>query len=554
VTLHPAIRALGVVLLLLIAVPGPATGAQPSVVRDHWLPCEDWYVDVDVDVPFCEAIAWMAAEEVASGWPDGTFRPRLPVSRQTMAAWLYRASGSPTFSPPDSPSFADVPLSHGFFTEIEWLAAAGAATGWPDGTFRPSAPVSRQGMAAFLHRLVGSPPSTPPPLPTFVDVDTSHPFRVEIEWLAATGTTEGWPDGTFRPGLSTTRQAMAGFLQRFIATRSPGIATIAGDDDGGYTGDGGPAHDATLLFPQDVAIGPDGSLYITDRVNDAIRRVAPSGVISTIAGGNGTGYTGDGGPAIDAQLGQPQGIAVDDDGRIYFTERFNHTVRRVDESGTITTVAGGNGAGYSGDDGAATDATFDDLHDIEVDASGALLVADTGNHAIRRIVVGGEVDTLAGGIGPGYSGDDGLATDAKLNGPEGIALDDTGGIYVADRSNFAVRFVSSGGTITTVAGGNGHGHAGDGGPAGDAQLSAPNDVLVDADGGVLISQIGVYVGIRHVDALGTITTVAGNGDRGHAGDGGAPLDAEMFPHGMALDPHGDVVVAERDNHTVRLIR
>ena len=134
-----------------------------------------------------------------------------------MAAFLYRFAGQPPFTPPATPSFTDVPVGSPFYAEVEWLVSRGVTTGWPDGTFRPTATVERQAMAAFLYRHAGEPDFTPPATPTFSDVATGAPFFTEIEWLADTGITTGWPDGTFRPGTTVERQAMAAFLMRFHA-------------------------------------------------------------------------------------------------------------------------------------------------------------------------------------------------------------------------------------------------------------------------------------------------------------------------------------------------
>jgi hypothetical protein len=154
-------------------------------------------------------------EGIAGGYADGTFRPASSITRQAMAAFLYRLAGEPTLTPPPTPTFPDVPSSHPFFHEIEWLASTGVTSGYPDGTYRPTATVTRQSMAAFLYRLAGEPTLTPPPTPTFPDVPSSHPFFHEIEWLASTGVTSGYPDGTYRPTSAVSRQAMSAFLHRF---------------------------------------------------------------------------------------------------------------------------------------------------------------------------------------------------------------------------------------------------------------------------------------------------------------------------------------------------
>lgn len=170
--------------------------------------------DVPASHAFFEEIEWLAGSGVTGGFDDGTFRPTLSVTRQAMAAFLYRMVGSPAFTPPVTPSFSDVPTSHPFFLEIEWLADSGVGGGFSDGTFRPTAAVSRQAMAAFLYRLLDSPPFTPPGTPSFSDVPASHQFFLEIEWLVDVDVAGGFPDGSFRPGAAVSRQAMAAFLFR----------------------------------------------------------------------------------------------------------------------------------------------------------------------------------------------------------------------------------------------------------------------------------------------------------------------------------------------------
>ncbi len=178
--------------------------------------CAARFSDVARTNPFNHAICWMTATGVGTGYADGTYRPTQSVSRQAMAAHLYRLKGSPPGIYPD-PGFTDVGGSSPFLTEISWLVWAGIGTGYPDGTFRPTLPVTRQAMAAFLYRLAGNPVG-PFPDPGFSDVTPGHPFYTEIAWMASVGSiTTGFPDGTFRPGSAVTRQAMAAFLARYDA-------------------------------------------------------------------------------------------------------------------------------------------------------------------------------------------------------------------------------------------------------------------------------------------------------------------------------------------------
>jgi subtilisin family serine protease len=176
--------------------------------------CPGGLTDVLAAHPFCSEIGWLAAEGITGGFPDDTFRPSLAVSRGSMAAFLHRMAGSPAVPTPGTPTFTDVPPSHVFFDEIEWLAGSGITGGFADGTFRPGQAVSRGSMAAFLHRAAGS-PTVSPGSPSFPDVPGSHVFFDEVEWLADTGITGGFPDDTYRPSLAVSRGSMAAFLFRF---------------------------------------------------------------------------------------------------------------------------------------------------------------------------------------------------------------------------------------------------------------------------------------------------------------------------------------------------
>jgi hypothetical protein len=189
---------------------GCDTGAVEAISDDP-LPS---FSDVPPGHAFFDDISWAAAEGIADGFEDGTYRPSLPVSRQAMAAFLYRMAGEPPVALPTPPTFGDVGATHPFVTEVEWLADAGIAAGFSDQTFRPSLPVSRQAMAAFLYRQALEPAFSPAPTPVFPDVGLWNPFRLEVEWLASEGVAQGYDDGTFRPATPVSRQAMAAFLHR----------------------------------------------------------------------------------------------------------------------------------------------------------------------------------------------------------------------------------------------------------------------------------------------------------------------------------------------------
>jgi len=238
------------------------------------------------------------------------------------------------------------------------------------------------------------------------------------------------------------------------------IETVAGNGTGGYSGDESPATDAQLDFPLGVAVDASGNLYIVEWINNCIRKVDASGIITTVAGNGTSGYRGDGGPATNAQLDCVHGVAVDASGNIYITDTGNYRVRKVDPSGVITTVAGNGAWGYSGDEGPATNAQLDWPLGMAVDALSNIYITD--GYRIRKVDTNGIITTVAGGTW-GYSGDGGPAGKAKLNWPLGVAVDAVGNLYIADTYNYCIRKVDTNGIITTVAGlGTTQGYSGDG--------------------------------------------------------------------------------------------
>ncbi|WP_322754609.1 protein kinase domain-containing protein [Frankia sp. Cas3] len=274
------------------------------------------------------------------------------------------------------------------------------------------------------------------------------------------------------------------------------ITTLAGTGTAGYAGDGGPATHAQLANPHGVAVDSTGTLYIADEGNQRVRRVGTDGTITTVAGTGTEGFTGDGGPATHAQLAYPEGVAVDRTGTLYITDQGNQRVRRVGTDGTITTVAGTGTAGYAvyagyaGDGGPATHAQLANPHGVAVDSTGTLYIADLSNNRVRRVGTDGTITTVAGTGTEGFTGDGGPATHAQLAYPEGVAVDRTGILYITDQDNHRVRRVGTDGTITTVAGTGTEGDSGDGGPATHAQLANPDGVAVDNTGTLYITDRG----------------------------------------------------------------
>lgn len=345
-------------------------------------------------------------------------------------------------------------------------------------------------------------------------------------------------------------------------SKAQNISTVAGDHSYGYSGDGGPATAAELYFPNKVAFDVTGNIYIVEAMNNVIRKVNSSGVISTIAGNGylaGTGhgyYSGDGGPATAAELSCPTGIVIDNTGNIYFADFHNYIVRKINTSGIISTIAGNHSYGNSGDGGPATAAEFTYPYGLALDASGNLYISDCNNGAVRKVNTSGIITDFAGKTRyyVGYTGDGGPATNAELNTPSGLCFDGSGNLYIADNGNTAIRKVDTSGIISTFAGGHGwNGHSGDGGPAIAAEFSSPNDVSADASGNIYVADYQTNV-VRMVNSSGIINRVAGNYTYGYSGDGGPATLAELYePMGVSLDILGNIYIADAVNNVIRKV-
>ncbi len=331
------------------------------------------------------------------------------------------------------------------------------------------------------------------------------------------------------------------------------ISTVAGTGRGGYNGDNMPAMEATLLHPRGLAVDESGDLYIADAFNHRVRRVDSMGMITTVAGIGDWGFQGEGGPAVEVDLRQPTVVAGDAFDNLYIGEGLNHRVKKIDSSGTITTVAGAGDWGFEGDGGPALAASLSIPTGLAVDGYGNLFFASQEDHRIRMVNASGMITTVAGTHEAGFGGDGGLATRARLDGPLGLATDWRGNLYIADRGNHRVRMVNPAGVITTVAGTGQFASGGDGGPATEAQVGSPTDVEVDAIGNLYIAQ-NLNV-VRKVDPTGMITTVAGQARRsGRSGDGGPATEALLsVPAGLAVDMSGNLYIADRFNRVVRRV-
>jgi RHS repeat-associated protein len=339
--------------------------------------------------------------------------------------------------------------------------------------------------------------------------------------------------------------------QRSATATGEVITTVAGTGVAGFAGDGGLAIQGRLSNPQGAAVGPDGSLYIADTDNQRIRRVGLDGVITTVAGTVDLGFTGDGGPATQARLSSPRKVAVGPDGSVYVSDASNHRIRRVGPDGIITTVAGNGVRGFDGDGGLATQAQLARPQGAAVGPEGSLYIADGDNHRIRRVGLDGIITTVAGTSGFGsFAGDGGLATLARLDFPVEVAVGADGSLYIADSGNKRIRRVGPDGIIATIAGTDGGGFAGDGGPATQARLGYTQGVSLGSDGSVYI--LDSFNRIRHVGSDGIINTVAGSGfTGGFAGDGGPATQAQLgFPQGFAVG-FGSVYIADTGNQRIR---
>ncbi len=343
---------------------------------------------------------------------------------------------------------------------------------------------------------------------------------------------------------------IAGLLYAIDASNT--INTVAGDGNGTFAGDGGQAKDASLNSPTDIAFDTDGNIIFADSLNHRVRMIDVSGVITTIAGTGDGDFSGDGGQAKNAKLHLPQGIAIDANGNILIADSENHRIRQIDVSGVITTIAGTGESGFDGDGGPAKAAKFNLPKDIAIDANGNIIIVDGSNHRVRMIDVSGVITTIAGTGTLGFSGDGGQAKNAQLHGPEGVMIDPDGNILIADTNNQRIRMIDVSGVITTIAGNGNTGTAGDGGQATDAQLNFPTDVAFDSDDNLIIADTAGHR-IRMIDTSGVITKVAGNG-AGFSGDSGPAGSSQLrFPTSVAIDNDDNLYIADTTNNRLRKI-
>ena len=341
-----------------------------------------------------------------------------------------------------------------------------------------------------------------------------------------------------------------------MPTQSWIITTAVGTGARGFAGDGGPAKSAVLNGPFDVGFDRGGNLYFSDTFNHRIRRVdARTGIITTCAGSGEAGYSGDGGPAVGARLNEPYGIAVDKTANVYIADRHNQCVRRVDGvAGVITTFAGNGTAGYGGDEGPASQAQMVEPNGLALDpAQRRLFIADVADHRVRVVdLATGTISPFAGTGAAQHSGDGGPATAAGIHGARAVKVAPDGTVYILERQGSTLRAVDPrSGIITTLAGTGARGYSGDGGLARDAVFDAPKELALDPGGDILIVDTENHAIRRIYAANGIVVTIAG-GRKSSEGDGGSARAAGLGrPHGAVVGPDGSIYIGDTENHRVR---
>jgi streptogramin lyase len=349
-------------------------------------------------------------------------------------------------------------------------------------------------------------------------------------------------------------------FQAIAAAREPAIDIVAGTGVPENNGDAGPADSTNIGSPFGVEIGPDGALYITEVHNHRVRRLdLATRQVTTVAGCGRCGYSGDGGPAVDAELNEPYEVRFDRDGNMYFVEMKNHIVRRVDaKSMKISTVAGSGRQGFSGDGGPAVEATLDHPHSIAMDEHGAIYIADIGNHRIRRVdPKSGIIETIAGNEQRKPPRDGQIAKGSPILGPRALFIDGKS-LWIALREGHSVwRMDLKEGVLHHVAGSGEAGYAGDGGPATQAKFNGPKGIAVASNRNVFVTDSENNV-IRRIDRkAGLIATLAGDSSQSDR-EAGRKSDALRVklnqPHGVCVAPDGALFIGDTLNHRILRVR
>lgn len=342
------------------------------------------------------------------------------------------------------------------------------------------------------------------------------------------------------------------------AAQAATIATVAGTGVAGDSGAGGPATAAQINNPFGVVRGPDGALYFCEYTGQRIRKITADGVMHNVAGSGAKGYSGDGGPATEATFNLPHEIRFDKAGNIYVADMSNNAIRRIDaKTRVITTFAGTGKAGYSGDGGPAATAELKQPHSIQFDPSGEqLYICDIGNNVIRRVEMKtGTITTFAGTGKSGETPDGSPIAGTPLKGPRSIDFDGKGDLWLVTRAgNQVFRFDLKAGVIHHIAGNGKAGFTGNGGPALEATLSGPKGIAIDAAGNAWLADTESH-SVRMVEAkTGKLLLMAGTGAKGDGPDGD-PLQCKMARlHGIFVDKDGAVYIGDSEAHRVRVLR
>ena len=335
------------------------------------------------------------------------------------------------------------------------------------------------------------------------------------------------------------------------------IRTVAGNGTQGSAGDGGPATAAQIDNPFGITRGPDGALWFCEYSGQRVRKITPDGKIHIVAGTGQKGYTGDGGPALQATFNLPHEIRFDRDGNFYIADMVNSAIRKVDaKTGVITTFAGTGKPGYSGDGGPANAAQLKQPHSIQFDPAGDLYICDIGNNVIRKVdMKTGIISTFAGTGKSGPTPDGAPIAGTPLNGPRSMDFDAQGNLWLVTREgNQVFKFDLRAGKIHHIAGNGKKGFTGHGGPAKDATLSGPKGIAVAPDGNIWLADTESH-SVRMIDVKkGTLELIAGTGERGD-GPEGDPLKCKMARlHGIFVDNDGSVFIGDSEAHRVRVVK
>ncbi|MES2704232.1 MAG: Ig-like domain-containing protein [Bacteroidota bacterium] len=393
------------------------------------------------------------------------------------------------------------------------------------------------------------------------NVNTGGTWSSSDALIASVGSSTGIVSGV-SIGAATITYEFTNSCGTFASTKAITVAcsggltmsTILGTGTAGNGTSGGAGTSTAVNLPWGIRADAAGNVYVCDFENNKIRKVDSSGVATDFAGTGAYGFSGDGGPAVTAQIASPTGLAVHGTD-VYFIDFGNARIRKIDASGTITTVAGNGAGGYSGDGGPATAASIAGPNGLYVDAAGNIYIPDQFNNRIRKVNTSGIITTIAGDGSYASTGDGGPATSAGLQQPNDVIADNAGNIFITEYAGNRIRKIDGAtGIITTYAGTGSYGDSGDGGAASSALTNGPGGMSFDVVGNLLFCDVENHR-IRKVDATtGIISTIAGTGTAGYSGDGGDPTLAKLNrPHRIGADDAGNLYISDADDNRVRKI-